>query len=174
MVLIVYHFLKHIYQSSMPKHTLKVTTTSSLTSSEPLLSYKTLHGWCLPKIKINNKRKHNSIQRGQRQKKNWVREIKVETQVHEVTCVYVSNRQMYADTGRWEDVLGYSWVWAVISWPLNWSRCSAENPRGPSQIWLARSPQPADDKNCSSQRANLHRMLLCIYIYIYILNIYIQ
>lgn len=92
--------------------------------------------------------------------------------MHKVTCVYVSNRQMYAETGRWEDVLGYSWVWAVISWPLNWSRCSAGNPRGPSQIWLARSPQPADDKNCSSRRANLHRMLLCIYIYIYYIYIY--
>ncbi len=26
--------------------------------------------------------------------------------MHMVMCVYVSNRQMYAETGRWEDVLG--------------------------------------------------------------------
>lgn len=80
-------------------------------------------------------------------------------------CVYASDSQTYGETGRWENVLGYSWVWTVISWPLNWSRCLAGNPRGPSQIWLPRSPQPADDKHCGSRRANPYRMFLWIHTY---------
>lgn len=84
-------------------NTLQSAMTSNLTSTVPftvLLGTFSTVVYSVPKNMEKGEKLYNKIQMGQERQRV--------VQFHEVMTVHVSNRHTHGETGRWENVLGYS------------------------------------------------------------------